>query len=503
MAPINKSAFQNYLLLATALFAFLWAIVRAQVQSITIDEAFTYLYFVAKPLKIVFSASSNNHVLNSLLMWMTTHTFGTSNITVRAPALLGALLYIFTCRFLCQSVTNRFSLQLPLFICLTYNPLVGDFMVAARGYSLADAFLLAAVATPVRHRVQGVSLRACCGLASIALGLSFAANFSFAFVDGAAFLAIMIWAIRRRERESVMRVIALCTLPGLLVALLICGQAVMHEQKVDLWYGAHSLNEMTQSLLQSSFYQLDPKFRDSRWYQAMNFLQPWLLPALAILCFCRLVTAWFDGSWLESAQTRWLKRFAAALAGIVTLSILMSWLAFRFDQLPLPLGRTGIYLVPLCTLIAGIIAAAPARSSISQWFRRGVSTVLISLACYFLLCLRLTYFKEYEWDADVKDVYSVLARLNHAYGVNDAGVTGYYVAALNYYRVQSMRETFPEFRFVGSDLPAGKPIYVLSGGDGREFINQQKLAVIYRGKRSDVVVAVQPGGPIPPAMVDP
>jgi hypothetical protein len=76
------------------------------VQSITLDEADTYFWFVAKPVGYVFYPFSNNHVLNTLLMWMTTHAFGTSIITVRAPALVGTILYISTCYFLCRSITN-------------------------------------------------------------------------------------------------------------------------------------------------------------------------------------------------------------------------------------------------------------------------------------------------------------------------------------------------------------------------------------------------------------
>jgi hypothetical protein len=88
-------------------------------------------------------------------------------------------------------------------------------MVAARGYGLADAFLLAAIAVPVWHRLKGQpSLRTCCVLASLALGLSFAANFSFAFVDATTFLAILLWAIPRRGEESIARIVEFCVLPG-------------------------------------------------------------------------------------------------------------------------------------------------------------------------------------------------------------------------------------------------------------------------------------------------
>jgi hypothetical protein len=377
-------------------------------------------------------------------------------------------------------------------------------MVAARGYSLADAFLVAAIAVPVWHRMKDrPSRRTCCILASLALGLSFCANFSFGFVDLAAFLAIVTWAVRRREGESVARVIEYCTLPGLFVVLLVCGYPLAHWNREDLSWGAQSFSEMTRSLTESSVYRLDPRFRDAGLYAVMNFLRPVLLPLLGILCASQVVVTRLEGSWLRDAQARWLGSFAALLAAIAVASVTMSWLAFRFVKLPLPLGRTGIYLVPLLTLVAGIIAAAPIRSSVSQGLRRGIGAVFICLACYFLLCLRLTYFHEYEWGTDAKEVYSVLARLNHVYGVTEVGATGLYHSSLNYYRVLSKGETFSEFTLMDSDAPFDKSICVINGVHERRILDREKLVVIYRGKSSDVVVAVRPDGPVAAAMIEP
>jgi len=350
MKPVDRRVFQEWLLILTALFAIVWAVIRACVQSITMDEADTYAWFVAT--SNVWYPFSNNHILNTLLMWVSTHAFGPSVIAIRAPALLGATFYVGICYFLCRSITERFSIRLPVFICLTYNPFIFDYMVAARGYGLANAFLLAAIAVPVWHRVKSrPSLRQSCVLASLALGLSFSANYSFAFAGLAVFFAITAWAIRRRAGEPVLHIVGLCALPGLFVALLLCGYPMMHWWGYGYDIGAHSLREMRQSLVQSSLYQLDPRFRATGWYKAMSFLRPLLPPLLVVLCLSQIVATRLDGSWREDTHARWLGRFAAALAGIVTLCVLMHWLVFRLFRVPLPLGRAGIFLLPLCTLL--------------------------------------------------------------------------------------------------------------------------------------------------------
>jgi hypothetical protein len=492
-------------LILVSVFAFAWAVVRAGLQSITQDEGDTYFWFAAKSARHIFDPFPNNHILNTGLIWITTHVFGLSPLTLRMPALLGAAIYIGVCCFLCRSITDRFSLQLSVLICLIYNPFLLDFMVAARGYSLANAFLLAAIAVPVWLHVKGSpSLRTCCAVASFALGLSFSASFSFVFVDAAAFLAMAIWALKQRRGESIVRIAGNCVLPGLSVAVALCGYALTHWPKGELLYGANSLREMTHSMVEVSFYQLSPRYLLIEFYDTLDFLRPMLLPLLAILCVCQFIVTRFDGSWLEDARVRWLGTFAVSLAGVTALCVTMSWLAFRFYRLPLPMTRTGTFLIPLCTLAAGAVAAAPGRSVVSRWLRQGIGGVLICLACYFLLCLRWTYFQEYKDGADTKKIYAVLTRLNHNYGVTDAAMDGLYVAPLNFYRVLSKRETFSEFVYMPSrELPSGKSIYVLNGEAARKFIERERLAIVYRGELSGAVVAVKPDGPIPAVRVEP
>src|SRR5258705_6127401 len=79
---------------STAAFVWLWVMARAAVQSITIDEADTYLVFVGRSAPSHWAAAANNHMLNSMLMRLFTSLFGVYHLTVRLPALIGAAVYI-------------------------------------------------------------------------------------------------------------------------------------------------------------------------------------------------------------------------------------------------------------------------------------------------------------------------------------------------------------------------------------------------------------------------
>ena len=223
-----------------------------------------------------------------------------------------------------------------------------------------------------------------------------------------------------------------------------------------------------------------------------------------MLSVCQIVVTRLDGTWLEDARIRRVGRFAAGIVGIAAFSVLLHWLAFRPSlACPCPGRGRGIYLVPLLTLAAGVIAAAPSRCVVSQWLHRGLTAVFVCLAFYFVLCLRLTYFEEWKWDSDTKDVYAVLARYNHSYHVNDVGMTWWYVSCLNFYRTISKAESFPEFNAPATEPPVHESIYVLNGLFDRAFLDREKLVVVYRGKSTDVVVAVRRDGPIPPVRIDP
>ncbi len=448
----------------TAIFALLWAVARACVQSITIDEADTYLFWVARHDPSHWEAASNNHVLNSLLMRLFTSVFGVSHLSVRAPALLGAALYIGAAYLLCRKLTPELRLQWPVFVCLVYNPFVFDHLVAARGYALALGFMMGMLAVAVYTRLDG----AACALCSVCAALSFAANFSFAFVDAFALLAILVWACARTQAtQARVRLLGACLLPGLLVSMFLSAPAVLHWPKGQLGYGAHSLAEMFSTVARASLYRLNPQIVNPMLLPLLEHVKPFLLPALLALA----VWQW----------ARWRPAISGALLGILAAAIGAHWLLLKWFHVPLPMDRTAIWMVPLCVLAIG--AAADRR--------RALTVMLYVMSFYFVLCLRLNYFKEWDWDADVNRIYPVLAWYNHTYGARDVASNFRYTASLNFYRVQSGRESLEEIESP-IPLPASRSLYVLHYTLDEDFIKQQHLRVVYHAPNTDAVVAVRP-----------
>ncbi len=453
-------------LFCAAVFAFLWLAARACVQSVTIDEADTYLVYVAPPAPTQWSGSANNQLLNSLLMRLFICVFGLSHLSLRAPALLGAAIYIHAARRVVRRISHEVLVQLPIFLCLVYNPFIMDHLVAARGYSLALAFLMAAFAFHDQ-----------CALASVCAGLSFTANFSFAFVDAATLLLVLVGAWKSGRRP--VRAAFACVMPGLAVVLFLAGSVLATWPKGQFIYGATSWAETFRGIVAASLYEPNPFFVNPPLRRFLEKGSIFLVPLLGATCIWRMATA----ARSRDARREWI----AGLAAITLLTLIAHWLLFRVGQVLLPKERTAIYLVPLVMLMAGVLAAIPGGLS-----RLALVSVLSLMATYFILCLRLTYFKEWRFDADARETYFVLSYYNHKRGLTDIVLNWRYTSVLNFYRTQSGHETIPELATTLPPYPAGHQAYVMFYPDDWTFIRDHGLKIVYHGARSDAVVAVDP-----------
>jgi hypothetical protein len=124
-----------------------------------------------------------------------------------------------------------------------------------------------------------------------------------------------------------------------------------------------------------------------------------------------------------------------------------------------------------------------------------LTAILVLIGCYNLGCLRLTYFKEWQYDADMKAVYGVLASYNHTYGVTKVSTNWRYVAALNCYRAISGHETIetiPGAPSTVNEYPPGYQAYVVFYPVDADFVNREGLKVIYHDEFSGTAVAVRP-----------
>jgi len=459
----------RWILITCAVFALAWAIARAAVQSITIDEATSYNLFASRHLYLAFN--SNNHIINSTMMYAFTRVLGLSQFTARLPALIGAAFYISAAYRLCRLLGASLFVQVTVFVCLVFNPFIFDYLVAARGYGLALGFLMWELVYFAEWYRQGGPLILACAVSSACAGMSVSANFSFAFVNLSAMLAILFSACYQRPKEKV-RVLAACALPGAIIVAIVCGYAISQAYFDQFFYGARSLADTFRTIIEASLFE-----------NRFTFLKPFVFPLVGVTGLLWLTYV------LVSRAKAPIARFGLAVASIFTLTLAMHWTAFRLFGLLLPKDRTGIYFVPLFMIAAGALAAIPPPSRLGRCLRAGFLGALAIMAVYFLLCLRLTYFKEWYWEADLNKTYAVLSCLNREHHVTHVASTWEYRGPLDFYRLAqrtSMQEIDDQFD------PQQTQVYVVDTFHSPEAMQRRDLKIFYKSPTTDLVLAASP-----------
>ena len=193
MSLVRRSP-SEFALLLVGLSAVALVVYRAAAFPVTHDEAFTYNAFLAGPWSDVLRGHSNNHALFTWLAKASVTTFGPSAFAVRLPTVLAAAAYVAAAASI---AARRFAgVAGPVVMALlTFNPLVLDYLTAARGYGLALALLLWAERALL---VGQADARGCRGL-GVCAGLSVTANLAFA-VPAAVVLSTAAVAWRRVPR---------------------------------------------------------------------------------------------------------------------------------------------------------------------------------------------------------------------------------------------------------------------------------------------------------------
>jgi hypothetical protein len=501
---IGRPAFlrgRSLLLLTPVAVALIVVVIRAATQSITIDEAAAYEAFVQHGARSMWIANAGNHVLFTVLAVLTTSVFGPHVFALRLPTLFGAAMYFGSAVYLCRVVVTGAVRRTIFLTAFCLNPLILDFLVAARGYGLALGFLLIAVCvlTSVLLRVDTLKFvardfRLLAG-ASAALGLSVCANFSFASpvaVLGATFL-VTVATVRRPAANTLAKVTLALVYPGLVVLFCICGYTLLHFPTRQLVYGASTVGVLVRSVVNDSLHSPNGNILNPELLQAAH----WLTAVVPYAVVAGLVLAVANAVWRHRARGggRLTPAQLVALLGAATVILTVAVhgvLRAAFGTL-MPEGRTASWIVPMVVLT---LAAATADEPAIRVGRRrpglGIVTLVAGmLAVANVTCLRISYFQQWQFDADTHAAYQLLAHEARRLHVVQPVVDWHYNAAINFYRYQSPD---PPIGIVAGDrtYPAGHRLYLLYAPTGAAFIAAHHLVTVWHGTNSKVVIAEDP-----------
>ncbi len=411
---------------------------KARSVPVTTDEAMSYNDFIADSLEKFFgSYDANHHVLHNYLCRFTVRWFGTSEFSLRVPSLLFGALYLFIAYKLSRRLFGTGLLFLASVALLATNPFVLDYLSLARGYSLALAFWMLALYWMFTRPTALYRI-------AIALALSVSANLAFVFPSLA--LVAVFSAIALSEGRKPMELIEQLFVPLVVIAFLILVLPLSKAKPDNFYYGSQSLRQTLE------------------WFLASSFLWTAVLTRPAV----------------RFSALKEIDQFLVLAGGTALLTLTGLMAAHHIAGVPYPLGRTGIYWVPLVTLLA--------MALVKRWPLLHIPALVLALLCVvqYVYQWNPRHYREWSSDAALVRIANSIrqAQPHHAHIRIRAASTLY--QGLNFYRRKNRWRDWDE---VEPDAEKGVADFRVLLPTDTNLLQSLQLKVIYRDEPTGLLVA--------------
>ncbi|HEX7553630.1 MAG TPA: glycosyltransferase family 39 protein, partial [Geothrix sp.] len=333
MEPTSTASIKTARCFLAALFAV--NLCRAMTQSVTPGEAWNYHRFIGPSwAEALAHFDVNNHVLNTLLVRISTATFHLTELSLRLPSLLAGVLYLWVVFRMARRCFGDGLAFLTVIGLLTLNPLVVDALSEARGYGMALAAWMWALDL-ILESEQSFS-HAKFNLIGICLVLSVAATLAFAAPACALLVVFLLWSKSSGGADGVPSGSACqpgtLALTFFLTIFVLLAIPLNHADWKTLGIGATSLrqtiNELTAQSLGTSL--------------------------KAIGAIARVALALGAVAGVIASVRYWRRRSGALLAltgATLGLTLVLLLAAHRWLHTPFP-QQGAVYLIPLTVLPA-------------------------------------------------------------------------------------------------------------------------------------------------------
>lgn len=414
-------------------------IYRAATQSITTDEAFTYIRSVAVPIPDLWEDfDANDHVLHTLLCKVSVKLFGLSELSMRIPSLLGGV-YLFICfSALSSYLFGAGNLMLLSVALLSLNPLILDYASIARGYGMATALFLFSLYHAMRYLREPFSQWRLYAI-GIGLALGVAANLTILFpgvalVTAMALLHLIPPLHKRNHPQFAIRLGNLLDhmiVPGIIAIVVMMLVPMLPARRAHFYFGAGDLAEAAVQIALASLWRTNNVFDHTRFApgiaHAVEMVALTLLPAVIAAS-----TAWMAWGFRKRTAGKGEAREEAftllALTVMVLLLILIA--ADYLAGLPYPYRRTGLYFIPLFTLLA-----VTGFSLAWRPLRRGGVVVAAVLLFQFLTGFTVRFYEDWLSDAGNREIMEYLRAQRPAPGSKlSIGVSPPLQSSVEFYR---------------------------------------------------------------------
>jgi len=443
---------------------------RAATQSITVDEATTYLKYVRGNWAGIWTNyDANNHILYSILAQLSVRAFHISELSLRLPTVIAGFFFVIGIHRVLEATVDSRVIRWITLAAISVAPLMLDFSVAARGYGLGVTLLVWAF----YFSIQGRDL-----WAGIFAGLSMSATLNVAFsVIGLVACPLVLGTGRLRARLRRCNSVAE---PAAVIVLVICYPALRQANIGAFYVGLDTIRRALYDFVSQTVRAVPGH---GGWLGSgfgIHAIEYFLLPAVMLF-----VTAVSMRVFQREERSRrsLLPAFALllALGGIVAAHAVLG--------LNYPVDRLCLHLFVLLALAWAIAASQVANPRI----RAINGVVAMILIVQFLTQLHTSFFAEWVFDAPIKQIAQRLRQEVRGKPPGSVSLTGewFHTPALQYYQnVYQLTAIKPVERSDFTPLH-GFDYYVLDG-DVNGTPEALRLIPLYRDQFSGVLLAQEP-----------
>lgn len=392
---------------------FAYVAVRAAVVPLAFDESVTAFYYIFQgefwPGHAHWDA--NNHILNSLLASVSTRLFGGSELALRLPNVLAALVYLGVSYLFSFKVNDR-PARWALFLSLVGSHFVIEFLGYTRGYGLSMALMLLAIWF-LFGWMERASSSICLLAAIAAMQLATLANLSLLPTNLLVCLVIPAWLVLIGKRPNAGQVLS--WLAGAGCAFWFVSLLLKMKEKDLLYYGSGE-----------GFWQVTVRTLAENAFGPMKGVFMVAVPILtaSVLLFTAHVLL---SKFRQKKPAEIL--FPLLLFGNVFAALASNWLL----GVNFPEDRVGMYYLPLLPL-AVVYAQRmwfSAEADKLKWARYFSLVPLMLFPMAFILMANVTHATPWKLDSSVKQLYQELAARTDKSEMPT--IAGYHLRRIPYY----------------------------------------------------------------------
>lgn len=483
------------------------SVYRAQTQSITIDEATTYLSYVKPTVRQAWSSyDANNHILFSLLAKASTSLFGVSEFSIRLPSIVGGAIYLISLFWLYQIIFGQSLVLLPFYAATACNPFVLDYLSAGRGYGLALGLWIAGFSvlfSCMRKAAQAIDITLVL-FAGVLLGLSAAANLAFVFpILGLLVVAIPLLLFATHSNGKILACVALLASSSVIAGVIIY-VPLSHATKASFYHGAHSLFETVESLASYTFFYLNNNFLVSGLPYDMGDTQTniviaagvgaiCVLAAIFILCLTTAYTAFKHRRFTVLDDMRQVVLLFGGTTCATFIGMVVAHYAFDVRY---PLGRTGIFWLTAVFTLASCLTALLLKYVNRIAITSIVALCAIGCACFFVSEIRLSGYAEWRYDSTTRRGLQIVLEDSQCRELQTVHIESTWMLAttLEFYKELWHLKTFtridriPEKR-IDEMVQKGQLDYLLLLPQDYGVLAKFPLKILYRDRSTGLIVA--------------